>query len=361
MRFSRTILLSVVALTTLLISAPVAADDTHATFADTAGTRHESAVAALVAQDVVQGCSADSFCSDRSLTRGQLSSMLARSLDLEPEPVVLATTRFSDTADSTHAGAIDALAEAGIVAGCEEGRFCPRDPITREQLATMLDRALGFPDAAHSGRYFTDIRGTHADAVERAAERGVTGGCGPVSFCPTDEVSRAHAAVFFARALELIDRVELADFDERLAQHEERERERELQRQERRENERQQAIIDRGQKAVDVALGQLGTPYGWGGNGPHRFDCSGLTSFAWRAAGVELPRTSRQQFAGVTRVSRSDLIPGDLVYYHSPVSHVAIYMGDGKVVEAPNSGGVVRVRNDGLSRSGVVGFGRPGA
>ena len=361
MRCPRSILLSFVALATLLIGAPAAADEAHTTFVDTPGTSHESAVTALVDQDIVHGCSADSFCADRALTRGQLSSMLARALDLEPEPVVLAATRFRDTVDNTHAGAIDILAEAGIVVGCEEERFCPADPITREQLATMLDRALGFPEAPHTGRYFTDIQGTHAAAVERIAEHGVTVGCGAVSFCPTNEVTRGQAAVFFARALDLIDRVELADFATRLALHEEQERERERLRQERRENERHQAIIDRGQRAVDVALGQLGTPYGWGGNGPHRFDCSGLTSFAWRAAGVELPRTSRQQHAGVRRISRSDLIPGDLVFYHSPVSHVAIYMGDGKVVEAPNSGGVVRVRNDGLSRSGVVGFGRPGA
>lgn len=114
------------------------------------------------------------------------------------------------------------------------------------------------------------------------------------------------------------------------------------------------------QVAVDTALAQLGKPYRWAGSGPNSFDCSGLTSFAWRAAGVSIPRSSRAQYGATTRVSRADLRPGDLVFYHSPISHVAMYIGGGRVVEAPNSGNVVRIRNDGLTRRGVVGFGRVG-
>lgn len=113
------------------------------------------------------------------------------------------------------------------------------------------------------------------------------------------------------------------------------------------------------QVAVDTALAQLGKPYQWGGNGPGSFDCSGLTTFAWRAAGVSLPRSSRAQYGATTRVSRANLQPGDLVFYHQPISHVAMYIGGGRVVEAPNAGNVVRIRQDGLTRRGVVGFGRP--
>lgn len=111
--------------------------------------------------------------------------------------------------------------------------------------------------------------------------------------------------------------------------------------------------------AVQTALAQLGKPYVYGAGGPNSFDCSGLTSFAWRAAGVTLPRSSSAQHAALQSISRDQLQPGDLVFYHSPVSHVAMYIGDGRVVEAPNSGGVVRIREDGLTRRGVVGFGRP--
>lgn len=111
--------------------------------------------------------------------------------------------------------------------------------------------------------------------------------------------------------------------------------------------------------AVQVALGQLGKPYGWGATGPNAFDCSGLVTYAYRSVGItHLPRSSSAMYAATTRISRSDLRPGDLVFYHSPVSHVAIYIGGGQVVEAPNSGNNVRVRADGLTRRGVVGFGR---
>ena len=113
------------------------------------------------------------------------------------------------------------------------------------------------------------------------------------------------------------------------------------------------------QVAVDTALAQIGKPYRWGGNGPNAYDCSGLTRFAWRAAGVDLPRSSRAQYAATTRISRGDLQPGDLVFYHSPISHVAMYIGGGKVVEAPYSGNSVRIRHDGLTRRGIVGYGRP--
>lgn len=111
--------------------------------------------------------------------------------------------------------------------------------------------------------------------------------------------------------------------------------------------------------AVQVALGQVGKPYGWGATGPGAFDCSGLVTYAYRSVGIShLPRSSSAMYAATTRISRADLRPGDLVFYHSPVSHVAIYIGGGQVVEAPNSGNNVRVRADGLTRRGVVGFGR---
>ncbi len=111
--------------------------------------------------------------------------------------------------------------------------------------------------------------------------------------------------------------------------------------------------------AVQTALAQLGKPYRWGGNGPGSFDCSGLVVYSFRAAGItSLPRSSSAQYGATTRISRSELRAGDLVFYHSPISHVAIYIGDGKVVEAPNSGNNVRIRTDGITRSGIVGFGR---
>ncbi len=95
--------------------------------------------------------------------------------------------------------------------------------------------------------------------------------------------------------------------------------------------------------AVSVAKAQVGDRYVWGADGPGSFDCSGLTSFAWRAAGVSLPHQSRAQFAATDRVSRSNIEPGDLVFFYSPISHVGIYIGGGLMVHAANPGAGVRV------------------
>lgn len=110
--------------------------------------------------------------------------------------------------------------------------------------------------------------------------------------------------------------------------------------------------------AVRFALAQLGEPYRYGSAGPDSWDCSGLTSAAWRAAGVSLSRSSRAQTGDGTPVSRVDLRPGDLVFFYSPVSHVAIYLGGGRVVHAPHPGDVVSI--DPLSSMPYAGAVRPG-
>jgi cell wall-associated NlpC family hydrolase len=97
--------------------------------------------------------------------------------------------------------------------------------------------------------------------------------------------------------------------------------------------------------AVQKALGKVGAPYRWGASGPSAFDCSGLTSWAFKQAGVSLPRTSRAQSAVGTPVSKANLQPGDLVFFYKPVSHVAIYVGNGKVVHASTSGQPVKIGN----------------
>ena len=95
--------------------------------------------------------------------------------------------------------------------------------------------------------------------------------------------------------------------------------------------------------AVQTALGQIGDPYVWGDSGPDGFDCSGLTSYAYAAAGVSLPHSSRSQSALGRDVARSELQPGDLVFYYDPISHVAIYIGNGMIVHARTFGQPVAV------------------
>ena len=109
---------------------------------------------------------------------------------------------------------------------------------------------------------------------------------------------------------------------------------------------------------VDFALAQVGKAYVWASAGPSSYDCSGLTMMAWAQAGVSLPHSSSAQMSAGTPVSESELQPGDLVFYYSPVSHVGIYIGNGQIVDAANPSTGVRVATlHSMPYSGAV---RPG-
>ncbi len=95
--------------------------------------------------------------------------------------------------------------------------------------------------------------------------------------------------------------------------------------------------------AIRTALSKVGSPYHWGATGPNSFDCSGLTSFAYAAAGIDLPHSSSGQAGYGTPVPRSKLKPGDLVFFYSPISHVGLYIGDGMMVHARTTGHPVAV------------------
>ena len=104
------------------------------------------------------------------------------------------------------------------------------------------------------------------------------------------------------------------------------------------------AASSTGQKVVDAVYSKIGAPYAWGATGPSSFDCSGLTSWAYAQAGKQIPRTSQAQASGGTPVAISDLQPGDIVAYYGGASHVGIYVGNGKIVDALNSGSPVTER-----------------
>jgi cell wall-associated NlpC family hydrolase len=99
----------------------------------------------------------------------------------------------------------------------------------------------------------------------------------------------------------------------------------------------------RAAEAVAYAYGKLGSPYVWGATGPDAFDCSGLAQAAYRAAGISLPRTTYAQINAGRRISRSELLPGDLVFFYSGISHVGIYVGNGQMIHAPNPSAPVRL------------------
>jgi peptidoglycan DL-endopeptidase CwlO len=103
------------------------------------------------------------------------------------------------------------------------------------------------------------------------------------------------------------------------------------------------AASGRAAVAIRYAYAQLGKPYQWAGAGPDTFDCSGLTMRAWGAAGVGLPHSAAGQQAMLPSVSLSALEPGDLVFFGDPAFHVAIYIGNGEIIQAPHTGAVVEI------------------
>ena len=110
--------------------------------------------------------------------------------------------------------------------------------------------------------------------------------------------------------------------------------------------------------AVAFAMAQVGDAYVYGATGPSAWDCSGLTMGAWAQAGVSLPHSSSAQYSSGPHVAESDLQPGDLVFYYSPISHVGMYIGNGMIVNAENPSVGVKVTS--LHSMPYVGAVRPG-
>lgn len=105
--------------------------------------------------------------------------------------------------------------------------------------------------------------------------------------------------------------------------------------------------------ALRMALTQQGKDYVWGATGPSTFDCSGLVQWAYRQVGIGMPRVSSQQALVGQEVAPPDARPGDLLFFNNPVSHVGIYVGGGKFLEAPQSGDVVKVSTVRSNLSGI--------
>ena len=111
--------------------------------------------------------------------------------------------------------------------------------------------------------------------------------------------------------------------------------------------------------AISFAEAQLGKPYQWGATGPGSYDCSGLAQAAWASAGVSIPRTTYAQWAALPHISTSALEPGDLLYFDG-VGHVAIYVGGGDIIDAPQTGqDVQKIPLAGWYKSELVGAARP--
>lgn len=108
---------------------------------------------------------------------------------------------------------------------------------------------------------------------------------------------------------------------------------------------------------VQYAMAQQGEPYVFGGAGPNQWDCSGLVMMAWKQVGVNLPHSAHQQYNQIPKVSRSNLQPGDIVFFYSDLHHDGIYIGNNQVVHAPTEGQNVQVES--INNMPYAGAGRP--
>ena len=167
------------------------------TFWDDDDSIFEADIEWLAAQGITAGCGPDTFCPADLVTRGQMAAFLDRALALPDTD----DDHFADDDDSIFEASIDRLAAAGITAGCGPDAFCPNGSVTRGQMAAFLHRAL--PDLpAGEPLTFTDTAGSvFVEDIAWLSATGITAGCGPDTFCPTDPVTRGQMAAFLHRAL----------------------------------------------------------------------------------------------------------------------------------------------------------------
>jgi hypothetical protein len=168
-------------------------------FRDIADQSLRMSIAWLAEQGITGGCAPFRYCPTAYVTRAQMAIFLVRAFDIPP---ATGPDHFSDDNGKTGESSINALFEAGITGGCQPGKFCPTANVTRAQMAIFLARALALPPPVSD--HFSDDNGlTGESQINSLAEAGVTGGCAPGKFCPKDPVTRAQMAAFLQRALAL--------------------------------------------------------------------------------------------------------------------------------------------------------------
>jgi glucose/arabinose dehydrogenase len=189
------------------------------TFSDDDGNTHEADIEAIAAEGITKGCNPpfnDLYCPDDTVTRGQMAAFIRRALDLPSTD----TDHFDDDSGSTFEADINAIAERGITRGCNppaNTRFCPDKPVTRGEMSAFLRRAFEIPQS--STDHFDDDSGsTFESDINAIADKGITRGCNPPAntrYCPDEPVERDQMASFLTRALNLTPEIppDRADLD----------------------------------------------------------------------------------------------------------------------------------------------------
>ena len=165
-------------------------------FTDIAGSSFIADIQWLAESGITGGCNETQFCPKSPVRRDQMAAFLTRALALPPAT----SDHFIDDEGNVHEDAINRVADAGITAGCGQGRYCPRSVVLRDQMASFLARALALPPAI--GDYFSDDAGNrHEHNINRMFEAAITSGCGGTKYCPSSAVVREQMAAFLHRAL----------------------------------------------------------------------------------------------------------------------------------------------------------------
>lgn len=164
-------------------------------FTDIGSSQFKNDINWLYNEGITGGCTATKFCPNANVTRDQMASFLSRALSLPATSLDF----FTDDEGNIHEAAINRLAAAGITGGCATARFCPKDTVKRDQMASFLVRAYDLP--ASSTDPFTDDEGNqHENQINALAASDITGGCAANRYCPSASVTRGQMAAFLHRA-----------------------------------------------------------------------------------------------------------------------------------------------------------------
>ena len=160
------------------------------------GTSFESQIVWAYENGITSGCDLDLYCYGNAVSRAQMALFIDRAMDLPATDVDF----FDDDDGVTGEAAINRLAAARITGGCAERRYCPKDRVTRAQMASFLVRALDLPPPVEPDHFRDDDGSTHEAHIDSLFEAGITGGCGDGLYCPTASVTRGQMAAFLFRA-----------------------------------------------------------------------------------------------------------------------------------------------------------------
>jgi hypothetical protein len=164
-------------------------------FIDTAGTAFEVEIEWLYGTGITEGCTAEAFCPRAAVKREEAAAFVARALGAP----TTTSDFFTDDEGSALEPEINRLAAMGVTRGCASTLFCPAASMTRAQMASFLARALGLP-ATTSDFFADDEFSAHEDAINQLAAAGMVNGCQPGSYCPDGIVTREQMAAFLYRA-----------------------------------------------------------------------------------------------------------------------------------------------------------------